>query len=272
MKKLVIVFLSVIILSVSSVIAGLNPVVGSYNNVEVTQQEVMTHFKPMIDMQPENKGKEFVQFDKKLQELLVRGYINQKLLEGEADKIGIRHSKIFKEKMQMVELQMIQQELLEQHLKTVVTDRIVDAEYNVLVKNLTGQREVKSSHILVDTEEKAQEIKKKINKGEKFENLVEEFSKDHESKSNNGELGYILKGQLVPEFESKAFAMKKGEVSDPIQTQFGWHIIKVLDSRTVQIPTKEHAENGIRKKLSREAIEKYLMELADKAEVKLHLQ
>ena len=59
--------------------------------------------------------------------------------------------------------------------------------------------------------------------------LVKEFSKDEGSKANNGEIGYVIKGQLVPEFESKAFSMKKDEISDPVKTQFGWHIIKVLN-------------------------------------------
>ena len=120
-------------------------------------------------MQAENKGKNFSELDKKVQELLVRGYINQKLFEKEADKLGIRKSKEFQEKLKVAESQMLQQELIERHLKTAVTDKMVDAEYDKLAKSLKGQREVKASHILVDTEEKAKEIKKKLNKGSKFE-------------------------------------------------------------------------------------------------------
>lgn len=271
MKKLAVFFLSATLLSTPA-LAGKDTVVGTYNGGEVTEQDVMKQFKPMIETQPENKGKNFSQLDKKLQELLVRGYINQKLFEKEADKLGIRNSTEFKEKLKMAESQMIQQELIESHLKKAVTDKMVSGEYDKLVKSLKGQKEVKASHILVDTEEKAKEIKKKLNKGSKFEALVKEFSKDEGSKANNGELGYVLKGQLVPEFESKAFSMKKGEVSEPVKTQFGWHIIKVLDSRTVQVPTKEQAENGIRGKLSREAVEKYFTQLADKANVKINLK
>ena len=186
--------------------------------------------------------------------------------------IRILHDIEFKEKLKIAESQIIQQELIEHHLKEAVTDKMVNEEYSKLVKSLKGQKEVKASHILVDTEEKAKEIKKKLNKGSKFEALVKEFSKDEGSKANNGELVYVLKGQLVPEFESKAFSMKKGEVSDPVKTQFGWHIIKVLDSRSAQVPTKEQAESGIRSKSSREAVEKYFTQLADKANVKVNLQ
>lgn len=271
MKKLAAALLLATLLSTPA-LAGKDTIVGTYNGGKVTEQEVMNQFKPMFEMQPENKGKEFSQLDPKLQELLVRGYINQKLFEKEADKLGIKNSKEFKEKLKITESQLVQQELIERHLKNAVTHKMVDDEYNNFVKTLKGQKEIKASHILVENEEKAKEIKKKLNKGSKFETLVKEFSKDEGSKANDGELGYVLKGQLVPEFESKAFSMKIGEVSEPVKTQFGWHIIKVLDSRAVQIPTKEQAESGIRNKLSREAIEKYFTQLADKANVKVDLK
>ncbi|MDP4708431.1 MAG: peptidylprolyl isomerase [Rickettsiaceae bacterium] len=271
MRKLAIVFLSATLLTSSAIAAG-SKVVGVYTGGDVTSDQVMEQFKPVLAMQPENKGKSFSELDKNIQELLVRGYINQKLFEKEADKLGIRNSAEFKEKLKAAESQLLQQELIERHLKTAVTDAMVDAEYNKLIASLKGQKEVKASHILVDTEEKAKEIKKKLNKGTKFETLVKEFSKDEGSKANGGELGYVMKGQLVPEFESKAFSMKKDEISDPVKTQFGWHIIRVLDSRDVKIPSKEQAMNGIRGKLSRDAIEKYFTKLADQADVKLKLE
>jgi peptidylprolyl isomerase/peptidyl-prolyl cis-trans isomerase C len=148
---------------------------------------------------------------------------------------------------------------------------MVDDEYKALVDSLKGQEEVKTSHILVDTEEQAKEIKKKLNKGSNFADLVKEFSKDEGSKANGGEIGYVLKGQLVPEYEGKAFTLKKNEVSDPVKTQFGWHLIKMLDKRAVQIPTKEQAEQSIRNKLSKEIVEKYFTDLAEKAKIELKL-
>jgi peptidylprolyl isomerase/peptidyl-prolyl cis-trans isomerase C len=270
MRKLAIVFLSATLLT-SSALAADSKVVATYTGGDVKSSQVMEQFQPVLAMQPENKGKSFSELDKNVQELLVRGYINQKLFEKEADKLGIRNSAEFKEKLQVAESQLLQQELIERHLKTAVTDAMVDVEYGKLIESLKGQKEVKASHILVDTEEAAKEIKKKLNKGSKFKDLVKEFSKDEGSKANGGELGYVMKGQLVPEFESKAFSMKKDEISDPVKTQFGWHIIKVLDSRDVKTPSKEQAASSIRSKLSREAIEKYFTKLSDQADVKLKL-
>ena len=142
MKKLAAVLLSATLLSTSA-LAGKDTIVGTYNDIKVTEQEVMDQFRPMFEMQPENKGKEFSQLDPKLQELLVKGYINQKLLEKEADKLGIRNLKEFKEKLKMAESQLVQQELIESYLKNNVTDKMVNDEYNNLVKTLKGQKEVK---------------------------------------------------------------------------------------------------------------------------------
>lgn len=269
MKKIAIAALLSASLMSSSAFA--DTVVATYLDGNVTSEQVMEQFKPMLDMQPENKNKKFSDLDKNMQEILIKGYINQKLLEKEAERLNIRGSDDFKKKIKAAEDMIVQQELIERRTKDVITDKMIDEEYNTMVKNLKGQKEIKTSHILVDSEEKAKEIKKKINKGSKFEALAKEFSKDEGSKVNGGELGYVLKGQLVPEFENKAFSMKKNEVSDPVQTQFGWHVIKVLDTRDVKIPTKEQALNNIKAKLTNDVIKAYLTDLADKAKIELKI-
>lgn len=272
MKNLAIIFLSATLLT-SNVFADPAKIIATYSGGNVTSEQVMEQFKPMLEMQPQSKGKDFSALDKNMQELLVKSYISQKLIEKEAAKQGIKDKADFKEKLknklQLVESQLLQQELISSYLKTAVTDKMVDDEYNKLANSMKGQKEVKASHILVNTEEEAKEIKKKLNKGAKFETLAKEFSKDEGSKANAGELGYVMKGQLVPEFESKAFSMKMGEVSDPVKTQFGWHIIKIIDSRDVKVPSKKEATNEIRAKLSNEAVEGYVSKLYDQANVSL---
>ena len=134
---------------------------------------------------------------------------------------------------------------------------------------MKGKEEVKASHILVDTEEKAKEAKKKLSKGSKFADVVKEFSNDQSTKASGGTLGYFIEGQLVPEFEKKAFSMKVGEISDPVKTQFGWHIIKVEDKRKVKAPSKEEAKQSVVSKLNRDALEKFFDELAKKYDLKM---
>ena len=87
---------------------------------------------------------------------------------------------------------------------------------------------VRAGHILVDTKEEAVSIKEQINKGASFEEMAKKYSKCP-SKNNGGNLGYFGKGEMVPSFETAAFNLPIGKISDPVQTQFGWHLIKVYD-------------------------------------------
>lgn len=89
---------------------------------------------------------------------------------------------------------------------------------------------VKASHILVDSKKQADLIKSKIDNGELFESLAKEYSKCPSAQSG-GDLGYFERGQMVKEFENAAFALPVNTVSDPVETQFGWHIIKVYDKK-----------------------------------------
>lgn len=269
-KKLAVAFLSANLLG-SVAFADQDKVVATYNNETVKESEIMQQFKPMLDMQPETKDKKFIELDGNVQENLVMGYIRSKLIENEAKKIGVESSKEFQDKINNIKAQLLQQEVIERQVKSKVTDKMIDEEYKKLIDGLKGQHEVKVSHILVTDKKTADSIKKKLNQGKSFADLAKEYSTDEASKIAGGEIGYIMKGQLVPEFEDKALAMKIGEVSNPVQTQFGWHLIKVLDKRDVTIPNKEQAIPGIKNKLSREAALNYVTELEKAANVKLSL-
>lgn len=91
-------------------------------------------------------------------------------------------------------------------------------------------KEVRASHILVKTRPEAVQIKKQLDNGADFAQLAQTYSLCP-SKQNGGDLEYFRRGQMVPEFEDEAFELEKGEVSKPVGTQFGWHIIKVTDKK-----------------------------------------
>lgn len=116
--------------------------------------------------------------------------------------------------------------------KISVTDQDAKAYYDSHPEEFKGQEEIRASHILVGTEAEARDIKDKLKKGAAFDKLAKQHSKDPGSKDKGGDLGYFRKGQMVPEFEKAVTELKKGEVGDPIKTQFGFHIIKVVDKRT----------------------------------------
>jgi parvulin-like peptidyl-prolyl isomerase len=246
-------------------------VVATYNNIKVTDQEVMQQFKEAFKAQPAFQNKKFSELDKKTQETLVKGFISGKLLQEEAKKSGLESSADFQAKLENIKQQLMQQELLDKFIKQQVTESQIDAEYQKFAQEMKDKEEVKASHILLETQDKAKEVKAKLIKGTKFADLAKQFSKDDSSKAMGGALGYFTKGQVLPAIEEKAFVMKIGEVSEPIKTDFGWHILKLEDKRKVKVPTKEEAKNMIVMKLSKQAMEQYLEDLLAKANTKVTL-
>ncbi|MEW8986905.1 MAG: peptidylprolyl isomerase, partial [Bacillus sp. (in: firmicutes)] len=91
--------------------------------------------------------------------------------------------------------------------------------------------EIKARHILVDSEDKAKEVKAKLDSGAKFEDLAKEYSTDPGSKDNGGDLGWFGTGAMVPEFETAAYALKKDEISAPVKSEHGWHVIQLTDKK-----------------------------------------
>jgi len=130
-------------------------------------------------------------------------------------------------------------------IKGSISDAVAKGIYDDKVKMIPAEEEVEARHILVDSEDKAKEVVEKVGKGEDFSKLAEEYSNDPGSKAQGGKLGYFSKGQMVKEFEDAAFALKKGEVSKPVKSKFGWHIIMVDDRRTKPLPTYDEVKSHI---------------------------
>lgn len=123
--------------------------------------------------------------------------------------------------------------------------------------------QVKASHILVADEDTANEVKKKIDDGADFAELAKEYSKDTANSNKGGDLGYFTKDKMVKEFADKAFSMKKGEVSEPVKTSYGYHIIKVDDKKD----TADSLKDDISKALNDKKYSDYLTKLFNKANV-----
>ena len=117
--------------------------------------------------------------------------------------------------------------------------------YTETVKNLKPETEVRASHILVETEDQAKDIVKRIKAGEDFAKLATELSKDPGSGQQGGDLGFFTKERMVPEFSAAAFALAPGQVSDPVKSQFGYHVIKLVDKREKPVPTYDEVKDQI---------------------------
>lgn len=117
--------------------------------------------------------------------------------------------------------------------------------------------EIEAQHILVDDEETAKEVKKKLDEGESFEDLAKEYSNDEANAEDGGNLGYFSVGDMVPEFEEAAYDLEVDEISEPVMTQHGFHIIKVTDKRETEedIGSFEDNEDMIRRELLNDKID-----------------
>ncbi len=129
-------------------------------------------------------------------------------------------------------------------------------------------KEIEASHILVEDEKTAKEVLAKLNAGEDFAKLAKEFSKDTGSAEKGGSLGYFERGKMVPEFEAVAFTLEKGKISEPVKSQFGYHIIKVTDRKPFEQPLEEvkaELKEQLAKKDARplEEVQKEIMENAE---------
>ena len=129
-----------------------------------------------------------------------------------------------------------------------VKDSVSDAEAKKFYDTQVGakpEEEVRARHILVDSKEQARELFEKVAYGTDFAELAKQHSKDPGSKDQGGDLGYFSKGQMVPQFEEAAFKLKKGEVGEPFQSQFGWHIVRVDDRRQRSTPPFEAVKDRV---------------------------
>lgn len=141
--------------------------------------------------------------------------------------------------------------------------RLYDAEFG----QAKGQEEVRASHILVKSREKAVEIFERIAHGADFTQMARQFSEDPGSKEMGGSLGYFGRGQMVPQFEATAFKLKKGEVSEPVQSQFGWHLIRLDDRRVKSAPPFEEVKERIIASMMHQKAQSIGAELRNKAKV-----
>ncbi|AOV06477.1 foldase protein PrsA [Sporosarcina ureilytica] len=130
-----------------------------------------------------------------------------------------------------------------------VTDEEIETYFEENKDSFNVEEQVEARHILVEDEKTANEIEQKLKDGEDFAELAKEYSTDEGSGALGGDLGFFTRGRMVPEFEEKAFSMKVGEISEPVKTEYGYHIIEVLDKKEAKDATLEDNIVEIREKL-----------------------
>lgn len=136
-----------------------------------------------------------------------------------------------------------------------ITDEEIETYFEEYKEQLGEAEQVEASHILVDDEKTAKEVEQKLKDGEDFAKLAEEYSQDPSNASNGGELGYFGKGKMVPEFEEAVFAMKVDEISGPVETSHGFHIIHLTGKKEAKEATLEDSKEQIKDTLFEQKME-----------------
>jgi peptidyl-prolyl cis-trans isomerase C len=177
--------------------------------------------------------------------VLVEYLIETMLFAEAAEKAQLGSGQRFDERRRYWDRRAMRDTFFDHSVKGSVSDADAKKFYDTEIAATPAQEEVRARHILVDSEEKAKEIYEKIAHGADFTEMAKQFSKDPGSKDDGGDLGYFTRGRMVPQFEEAAFKLDKGEVSLPVQSQFGWHLIKVEDKRQRGAPPFDRIKERI---------------------------
>src|SRR6201992_259051 len=200
------------------------------------------------------------------QENLLAFLIDMKIVSKAAEDKKVENNEEFKKRLAFARNRVLMDNLLAQEGKAALTDEAMKKVYDDAAKQITGEQEVHARHILVETEDKAKEIKAQLDKGADFAELAKKESKDPGA-SDGGDLGFFTKDQMVPEFSAVAFALEPGKISDPVKSQFGWHIIKVEEKRNRKAPDFDQVKAQIETYVTRKAQADYVAKLRETAKV-----
>lgn len=246
------------------------PYLAKIDKTTITQADFDREFKALPDYAQQ------IFTDAAGRERFLNEIVNKELLYKEAMKKGFDKSSEFNKKMEDFKKLTLVSEVFEKEImaKSKVSDQDIRDYYDKNKDSFVMATEIKASHILVKTEEEAQKVLARLKKGEKFEAIARAVSLDTASAKNGGDVGFFKKGQMVPEFERAAASLKVGDISIPVKTQFGYHIIKVTDKKTGAPVEFEKVRDLISQKLAgekqKEAFEAYIAELKKTYKVELN--
>ena len=234
------------------------PIVASVNKEKISL-ETMIH--AMNELPPEIQSQPFMSY---YEELLER-VIDIKLIAQEGKKINLEEEPSVKAAIDFVTEKVLMQAFLSKYVQKNISEESVKASYNNYIADETSREEIKASHILLDTQNEAVEVIKMLNNGDDFAEVAKNKSTGPSGPSG-GDLGWFKRGQMVPPFENAAFSLGQNEISQkPIQTQFGWHVIKVFEKRIPQAPSYENMKNNLIQDLERKIVSKKIQDLRNNA-------
>jgi peptidyl-prolyl cis-trans isomerase C len=231
---------------------------------EIKKAQVMTSWNSMF---PKDRAPDFDTIQPNIRDNVLRGVATEQLIYKRAASSGVDESAEFKAKMEQIKQKVLTQVFLEKEANSRVTEADIRKRLDAENAKLKDKKQAHARHILVKTKEEAQDILKKLKAGEKFEELAKKLSVDTGSGVKGGDLGFFTADAMVPEFSKAVFAMKAGQTSDPVETSFGWHVIKLEEVKPVPPLTYEAAKDSIGNELKSKALETFVDEVVAKAKI-----
>ncbi|WP_037314580.1 peptidylprolyl isomerase [Ruegeria halocynthiae] len=200
--------------------------------------------------------------DDVLYEFIIEQLIQQQLLGQEQDDLTARNALTLENETRSLRAVQTVNALVE----SSVTDEAVQAAYDAQFAEFQGEDQYNANHILVKTEDEAKAIKAQLDDGADFAEMAKENSTGP-SGPNGGALNWFGKGQMVPEFEAAVVALEKGQVSEPVQTQFGWHLIILNDKRKSEAPELDAIRGELVQTIQQETVQARIDELTQQAQI-----
>lgn len=239
-----------------------DPVVATVNGEEIRLSDVGIAHESLPDQYKQ------IPLDS-VYRLLVNSLVNAKLVAKAARADGMHDQDEIMQRMARIHEQLLERAYMIHYLDGKITEDALKERYAVMARKIGETEEINARHILVETETKAREIIAELKGGADFAEIAKERSTGP-SKEKGGDLGYFTREQMVPAFTEAAFSLNKGQVTEkPVQTQFGWHVIKLEDRRALAPPIFNEAKQGLRAEMSKELGAALIDELRAKAAIKL---
>lgn len=206
--------------------------------------------------------------DDQVKQAIVNKLIDSELVYQEAQKVGIDKQADYLAREELARRELLTSAYLQDYVKKhPISDADTKAAYEQY-KKAYGEKEYSALHILVKTEAEAKDIITQLGKGGDFAKIAKEKSLDPGSKQKGGDLGWFSAATMVKPFSDVVSNMQKGSISNsPVQTQFGWHVIKLVDTRAAQPMAYDKVKDGLQKNLQQRNLERMMDELRSKAKV-----
>jgi peptidyl-prolyl cis-trans isomerase C len=237
-----------------------DPVVAKVNGTAITRADLealQSQLPPFAQQQPLSA----------LYPRLVDRLVDGKLVLAKAKSEKFEQDPEVRKQIALLQDRVIEQIWVHRQIDKQLTDEVLKKAYDESIKSFKAEDQVRARHILVPTKEEADKLLARLKKGEDFAALAKEASKDG-SASSGGDLGFFGKGQMVKPFEEAAFGLKMGEVSKaPVQSQFGWHLIKVEERKPSTPPSFEESKAELKESRSRELADKIVADLRKDAKI-----